>query len=504
MPLTEKIIRETYKKLKTKANIYLSRGNIRKCELYTHLAAYTNYTFWLSYYDEEMETILKKTSCVIKQREEMLGRAGRCVFFDSLSRFRGGLSVQYVSAILASGWDLLYITEQEMTAPHHIELYNFLKKHENISIVEIPHAMKGERRLQYIYDHVIDYGAERVYVHSASSNALFPTVCYALPSTIKKYYIDIADHGFRMGMNSCDYIFQFRSLGCSIAVKKRHIPLEKLLYLPFYPIIDKKEFKGLPEVCNSKVVILSGGTFGKIIDSEDTYFKLCRQLLDQNSKAIIAYAGGGDDTYIQCKLKQYGIYDRFMLLGWRDDISELFRECDIFLNTFPHGGGTMSLYAAHLHKPILSYVADEYSPNPIEKFICQKSTFKISSVGMDEFFAEANRLINNESYRKIKAKMTYDCIMSVDSFNFIFKELSINHENKLSFTLDDILGDTAKLTKKNIEYHNSQGEYQMRLVALAGLSAITCRKEFLFQFLRKIGPKLKRVISSRGLHFNRI
>lgn len=504
MALTEQLIRNTYKKLKEKANSYISKENIRKGELYTHLAAYTNYTFWLSYYDEEIEQLLKKMSTVIRQIKEMSVVTGHCVMFDSISRYRGGLSVQYVTAILSAGWDLLYITEQELSAPHHIELYNFLKSYKNIRIVEIPRKMKGKRRLQYIYNLVVAYGAERVFVHSSSSNVLFPTVCYALPANIEKFYIDMADHGFRMGMSACDYVFQFRSLGCSIAIKKRNIPKNKLLYLPFYPIIDEKQFKGLPEICKGKVIVISGGIFWKIIDKEDTFFKLAKLILKHNTNAIIVYPGGGNKTYIQSKLKEYGIDDRFLLLGWRDDISELFRHADLYLNTFPHGGGTMSLYAAHLHKPILSYIPDECSHNPIEKIVCQKETYKISSVGMDEFLEEASLLINNEVYRKSKANQTWNCIISIDSFNSMFKELSVNHTNKIPFSINDNLSDTIGFTTKNIEYHNRQGEYQLRLVAHAGLNMITCRKEYLFPFILKIYPKLKQVISERGIHFNRI
>ena len=132
MALTEQLIRDTYRKLKDKANYYLSKGNIQKGELYTHLAAYTNYTFWLSYYDGEMEQLLKKASNSIHQRNDVKIISGHCVLLDSLSRFRGGLTVQYVKAIMAAGWEILYITEQEMTAPHHVELYEFLKSYGNM------------------------------------------------------------------------------------------------------------------------------------------------------------------------------------------------------------------------------------------------------------------------------------------------------------------------------------------------------------------------------------
>jgi hypothetical protein len=305
-------------------------------------------------------------------------------------------------------------------------------------------------------------------------------------------------------MDACDYVFQFRTLGCAIAVKERGVAPNRILFLPFYPMMDDKEYRGLPKECDAKVVVLSGGIFWKIVDQEDTFLKLCKQLLEQNPQAIIVYPGGGDATYIKAKLKEYGIENRFLLLGWRDDICELFRHCDLFLNTYPHGGGTMSLYAAHLKKPILSFEPDNQRPNPIEKFICQKNTCVISSIGENEFLAEAMRLINDKEYREEKAEKAYRCVVPIDTFNKMFLDMSSTHVSQISFGIDDALSDTSKLMQKNIDYHNSLGEYQMRLVALGGLNSITWKKELILPFIREIGPKIKRVISTRGLHFNRM
>ncbi len=507
MAMTEQLVRETYCKLKERARRYLERGNVQKGLLYIHLAAYTNYSFWLSYYDEEMEQLLRKAGESIRQRRsytDMHLHSGRCVMLDSMARYRGGLTVQYVKAIVASGWELLYVTEQEMSAPHHRELLAFLQQQTNIIVREVPKNLKGVERIQFVYDQVIEYKPERLYLHSSSSDVLFPAVCHVLPPQILKFYVDMADHGFRMGMKGCDFVFQFRSLGCAIAIKERGIDSKQILYLPFYPIMDDKKFLGLPKECEHKVVILSGGIFWKIVDQDDTYFKLCRQLLEQNPQAVIVYPGSGDAMYVKNKLKEYGIENRFLLIGWRDDISELFRHSDIFLNTYPHGGGTMSLYAAHLKKPILSFEPDDKRPNPIEKFICQKDTCKVSSFGEDDFLAEAEALIKDKEYRQQKAERTYRCVMSEGTFNAVFKIVSETHQNMIPFKIDDVIGETDKLRKKKIDFHNEQGEYQMRLVALSGLNAITMHKEFLKPFVLKIGPKLKRVISDRGLHFNRV
>ena len=506
MALTERLIRKTYQELKDKANFYLSKKNVQKGLLYTHLAAYTNYVFWLSYFDDDIELLAKKAGNLITMREYNSSdtRRGRVVMLDSMARYRGGLTVQYINAIISAGWELLYITEQEMDAPHHKELYDFIKSKQSIIIIEVPQKFEGIERLQFVYNTILNFGAEKLYFHGTTSDAFFTAICYSLPTSIKKYFIDVADHGFRMGMQACDCIFEFRDLGCSIATQVLHIPKQRLLMLPFYPVIDNFEFKGLPTECNGKIKILSGGIFWKIIDKNDTYFKLCQKILRQNPNTVILYPGGGDSSFVMNKIKEYGLEKRFLLLGWRDDISELFRIADVFLNTYPHGGGTMSLYAAHMRVPILSYRPIEVTQNPVENFVCQLKRINISSTGEDDFIEEAHRLIADSEYRNQKAEITYSCILNQGLFNQYFKIMSDDRINLLPFDADKDVKLSHDRLEKSINYQNETGEYQMRLVALAGLNSITLKSDYIVAFIKKIIPKLKRVIVARGFHFNRL
>lgn len=506
MELTETIIRDTYKKLKGKADYYFDKGKTQKGLLYTHLAAYTNYTFWLSYSDKDIEDLVKKAGKSIQKKEfDTKGLScGRCVMLDSLARYRGGLTVQYVNAIVSAGWKLLYISGQELQAPHHIELYNYLSLQKGVEILEIPRKLCGAKRLQFVYDSILNYGASKVYLHCTTTDILFPAVSYSLPSCIQKFYIDMADHGFRVGLKSCDFAFEFRNLGCSIVKQAMDFPEDKILMLPFYPVLDNIPFKGLPSQCNGKIKILSGGIFWKIVDDEDTFFRLCKKLLEQAPNSIILFPGSGDPTFVINKIKEYCMEDRFLLLGWRDDISEVFRNADIFLNTYPHGGATMSQYAAHAKVPILSYQPENLCPNPVENFVCQVKQTEVSSIGETLFLNEAHRLITNEDYRKEKAEKVFSCILNKDLFNKYFKKMSEEYVNTFSFSVEDNIDILRERLDKKIHYHNETGEYQMRLVSYLGLNSITLKRYYMIPFINNILPKLWRVIKKRGFHFNRI
>lgn len=506
MHLTLDFINKVYFELKNKAYEYYKKNNIGKSLLYTHLSAYTNASFFLSYKDEDLEALSVELSKCINRviDNNYTPNKKRCVMLDSLSRYRGGLTVQYVRAIINADYELLYITEQELDAPHHIELNNFLKSQKNIKVIEVPVLLKGLKKLQYIYDSIITFSPSKLFEHLSSYDATFTTISYSLPKSIVKYSINIADHGFLLGYNSCDFSFEFRALGCNISSKYRHQSIDKMFLLPFYPIIDDLPFKDLPNSCSKKNIILSGGRFWKIIDSDDTFFKLVKRLTDENPDTIILFPGSGNDVVVKQKIVEYKLENKFILLGWRDDLSALFRHSDIFLNTFPHGGGTMSQYAAHLRIPILSYMPETGMANPVECFVCQSNYTKVSSMGFDDFLKEAKRLLYDIEYRKDKADAVYNCVLGINRFDEFFEKTLSSNMNQIEYNLEmSSQHDLIVTTNKKIDYYNKTGEYQMRIVALAGLNKLTMHKEFIYPFVKRIIPKLKRVFLSRGFHFNR-
>lgn len=505
MAITENSIRNTYYRLKNKANSYLNNGNIHKALLYVHLASYTDHTFFLSYHDNELEEILKRVADRIKpsKNNNITPNKNRCVMLDSLSRYRGGLAVQYINAIASAGWELLYVTCQEIDAPQRKELKTFLNSIQGVTILEVPKHLEGLAKLQYIYDSILSYSPSKLYCHLNAYDAYFSTIAYALPKFISKFIINITDHASQLGFQSCNYSFEFRELGCSISNIHRGIESDHLLYLPFYPLIDNIPFKGLPSICKGKKIILSGGRYFKVMDKDDTFFKLVKKIIDKHPDVVVVFPGSEDDYMIKMKIKEYRLENYLILLGWRCDISELFRHADIFLNTYPHGGATMAQYAAHLHVPILSFRPEGYCANPVECFVCQDGYTEISSIGESEFLEEASRLLNDKDYARQKAEDTYSCVLGVEKFNTYFKEMSETCRNIIPFRLDPYVDIDISQRAKLIAYHNKVGEYQMRLVALSGINSITLSKTYLYPFVKKILPKFINLALKRGLHLNR-
>lgn len=56
----------------------------------------------------------------------------------------------------------------------------------------------------------------------------------------------MTDHAFWLGRFAFDYCIEFRVYGYNISIQKRKIEKEKILMLPYYPVIRKEKYQGLP------------------------------------------------------------------------------------------------------------------------------------------------------------------------------------------------------------------------------------------------------------------
>lgn len=501
MQLTEGIVKNVYNELVIKAKLQIHKNKTEKALLYVHLAAYTSHTFFLhNYYDQQLEDIVVQLSTRIHKVPEYVvtnNNAVRCVMLDSLSTLKGGLTTQYLRAIVSAGWHLLYVTEQPLKSSRHFSLYKELQSYSNITILEVPTNLKGNEKLQYVYDQIVKYNPSKLYLHLSPYDPFFSAVSYALPCEIIKYYIDYTDHSLALGIGSADYIFEFRNKGCSASVKYRGIDKERVLLHPFYPIIDKEPFGGFPEICKGKIIILSGGSYWKIIDKDDTYLNLASQILKKHKNAVILFPGGGEKHYINKRLAEYKIEDRFILMPWRKDICQLFEKCDIYFNTYPNSGGLMAQYAAHYSKPILSYQPIENGPNPVETLVCQIKYIQISQYGISDFMSEADKLIEDYEYRMLKGSQINSCVFGQRNFEKSFVEMSTKFKNLIPYVVKDDVVIREQQRNETIKASNENADYQMRMVLKLWFDSIIYKSYFIVPFVRKILPKVKRVFLNK-------
>jgi len=464
MKLTEKYINNLYSKLKRHASKNFSLGNYDDCLQFIKVAAHTAYTFHLGFKDDELEYILQRISSHLKTRNYQENcQKNRCVFFDSFSLDNRGLTQQYLRAIFNAGWEVLYISNVSFYSKASQGIISELSSSVKSTVVSIPAEVTGLSRSQFIYDRIVEYKPSKLFMHLSPSEVYAVTAFYALPEHIVKYQINLTDHAFWLGVGCLDYSLEFRKYGARLTEECRGISSERILVLPYYPIVNAFDFKGLPALCNGKVVIFSGGAYYKIIDKDNTFFLLIKRILDSNNDVIIIYAGDGDDTPIKKFIEDNGYQDKVLLLGFRSDINEVFKHCDIYLNTFPVGGGLMSQYAAINSKPILNY--DPLNRKEIEGIVCQVDNVEISYSTEDSFIKEAERLIKDERYRVIKGKKTQVCILDEKDFNRIFL-VSVNERvSQISYSGTSHIGNEMKISDR-IRFHNITKDFQWSLLKI--------------------------------------
>ena len=464
MKINEKSIEELFRHLKQKAKNAFCAGHYNKSLKYLELASLASYQFYLSIRDDEIEQGLASISELVHKCDSVNSIKNKCVFYDAHSISKGGLTQQYIRAIIASGWKMVYLTEASKTQESFLPILEELKLSQNVEIDYIPQEITGIERVQYIYDRIISSNAERLFIHIRPTTICAVAAFDALPHTIEKFQINFTDHAFWPGVNCLDYSMEFRRYGCAISIRERRIDPSRVFLMPFYPIETDAPFDGFPFKIQDKIVCFSGGAYYKVVDEDDSYFKLCEKLLSIDPRIRIVYAGYGDENLMKKKICEYSLSDRFFLLGFRNDISSIFDHCDIYLDTSPHSGGLMCQYAARHSVPILSL--NKWS---VEELVCQIDTMKISSSGLEDFMDKAEKLVTDATYRSLEGGKLARCCISTSQFNNAFKKTV--EEKQTQFKFDVNLSskeiDCNRLAK--IQYENETKTFQRSFVRRYGV-----------------------------------
>lgn len=472
MILTQDIVNGLFSKFKAKAHRDFERGRYDNCLQFIKAACHTAYTFYLGFTDKEIESLIQRISERIAKKT-YVGGPTRCVFYDTFSQDSQGLTMQYVDAIIAAGWEILYITEFNLDDPRSVRLKQTLAGYAKAKVQTVPSNKTGLKKVQYIYDAIMEYAPDKLFMH-VHPNSVEPVAAfYALPKGITRYQINLTDHTYWVGAGCIDYSFEFRNYGASLSVAHRGLKEEQILMLPYYPMMKETAFEGFPKEAEGKVKIFAGASHYKIIDKEETFFKLNKAILDANPKAITLFAGGGDMQMLDGYIERNGLTGRFIPIGQRNDIFECYKHSDIYLSSFPQFGALMAQLAAHAGLPILAYA---YSKSGIvEEVVCQKHKEDISFTEIDALVAEATKLVNDIDYRKSRGQAMKDCVIGIEEFNNGFKESILEERSSYPVNIDE----NVKLHYLNIEdklklENRTKGFSGSIFAALGLLGAFVC------------------------------
>lgn len=472
MVLTEEYIHKLYARLKLKAHKAYERGCYDDSLAFLKAASQTAYTFYLGFTDSEIEDLLRRIGeKVIKKDCSSFG--SRCAFYDTFSQDAQGLTMQYVDAIIAAGWEMLYITEFGLDDPRSTRLKKTLADYSQATVIAVPKSKKGMAKVQFVYDAIMDYAPNKLFMHIHPNSVEPVAAFYALPKGITKYQINLTDHTYWAGAGCIDYSFEFREYGASLSVVHRGLRKDQILMLPYYPMMKETTFEGFPKEAEGKVKIFAGASHYKIIDKNETFFKINKAILDANPNAITLFAGGGDLQMLKGYIARNDLTGRFIPIGQRNDIFECYKHSDIYLSSFPQFGALMAQLAAHAGLPILAYA---YSKSGIvEEVVCQKHKEDISFTEIDALVAEATKLVNDIDYRKSRGQAMKDCVIGIEEFNNGFKESILEERSSYPVNIDE----NVKLHYLNIEdklklENRTKGFSGSIFAALGLLGAFVC------------------------------
>lgn len=429
---TEQNIVEICDKIKRMAHNSFNKSQYDSSLRFIETVAKINYNYNFIYTDPELEALLKNISCEVIRKKEFIPIPGRFVFYDFFCAGKV-LDLQYIRAMISWNCEFLYIVEKNAwNVP--LNVLPEVQAYAKAEIFEVDQRLSRIDKIRLIYNKIIEYRPQKSFLQLAPWDVVAATVYCAL-FQIERYQINLTDHAFWLGVECIDYSIEFRDLGCVVSQEKRGIPRERLLLQPYYPIVNKGKFKGFPkQVTNDKIVIFSGASYYKIYGKSGTYFKILKGILDNNPSVIILFAGSGDSRPFEKFIEENNYSERIILLGYRSDISEILENSDIYLDTYPLGGGIMVQLAATHCKPILSYAANKQLLHDVESIVCtnREMHVKIACTTLESFFQEADRLISDKMYRINKGIELNKCMISATDFNKNLYALIMSNKNNIN------------------------------------------------------------------------
>ena len=335
------------------------------------------------------------------------------------------LVVQYLDALVAAGKEILYITSKDIDKTHHKNIIGRISQYPKLTYQIIPNnSLPIDQWVNEVYKQIIAFYPYKLIAHISSYSRFLPVLA-RLPENLLTYRSNLDDQCFWLGRSVIDYCLEFRPFGVAVSRERRKIREEQQLYVPFYPVVDGNPFQGFPQLPNDSVILFSGGDFYKTLDPDYTYWNLVKQILIDNPKAVLLFATKNglrtQQDFLERFVKDNHLENRFIFIGFRPDINEVFAHCDIFLGTCPVCGSLTSQLAAMNKKPILQYYLPGTDDDETEQALNYNNlNLQLSFTDKDTFLSEAKRLINDAAYRKQQGEQAYASTIKPEQFNKVF------------------------------------------------------------------------------------
>lgn len=379
-------------------------------------AGYISYLWNQFYTDDELESQIRQLSeMAAKENEVCKGtRKESVLFYDGFGLDSRGLALNYLKALLDSGYKVIYLTVSSAQAKQPVlekALEDYIRKNKMI-IRYFSEDWPAAEKIQFFNETVCQYRPASVFFYSLPYDVAGIIFMELLEGKLTRFLINLTDHAFWLGKTCADYYIDFRTYGTSISKNQRNIPVEKIRLLPYYPFINEfVSYSGLPFDLKDKKLIFSGGALYKTLgDEENRYYKSVDYILSNYEDAVFYYVGNGDRSELEKIQQKYP--DRVYYSEERKDFFHIFEDTYFYLNTFPLVGGLMMQYAAMSEVLPLTL----RHGNDGDGILSNQRNLGIEFDDLPSLEAEIDRLMTDQEYKKSKESVLKQAVPSPEKF----------------------------------------------------------------------------------------
>lgn len=410
-------------KLKSDIEYELNKNNNNMALELIYNCANILYQTNIYYMDIELEEYTKAISNSLMLDHPKIFEENTLLFYDGFGLNDRGLAQIYLNA-LTEYRNVIYITYEDRKDDIP-DLLKIINKSNNFKSYFI--RRKGENFCQQIKSLNKVINKERpqeFFFYSIPNDVVGTVVMNSYQGLIKRYQVNLTDHAFWLGAKCIDRCIEFRDYGASVSKKYRDIPEKYIVKLPFYPQIHaEREFQGYPfDVEKGQKIVFSGGSLYKTIGGDNKYYEIVDHILSIHDDVVFWYAGQGDDTELKKILNRYP--GRAYHTAERSDLFQVLQHSRFYLSTYPICGGLMYQFAASAGRVPVTLKYDDCT----EGFLLNQGRIGIEFENLEDLYAEADRLITDDEYCKVRSSEMVKSVMCEGDFARRLRSILDNKE----------------------------------------------------------------------------
>ncbi|MCI7322099.1 MAG: hypothetical protein MR508_02150 [Lachnospiraceae bacterium] len=402
---------EVVNKIKYAIQKELSKENVNHVLSLISTCARLLYETNLYYMDQELEDTLKSLAHKFIPEISDANNNDVVIFYDGFGLNERGLAQIYLKA-LCRVKKVYYVTysDRKKFIPDILDILKI--NHGEADFIDRNHCGIPDRIMQ-LQEITMKIHPKHFFFYSTPDDVVATTVLYSYENRMIRYQINLTDHAFWLGAHCIDKCIEFRPYGAKISNEYRKIPQEKIVVVPFYPIIHyEKSFDGYPFTINPTTkVVFSGGALYKTLGKGNKYYQIVDYILENNQDAVFWYAGSGDRTEMDKLIEKYP--NRLYLTEERTDLFQVLQHCYFYLSTYPLCGGLMFQYAAMAEKVPITL----REGNVTDDFLIDQDMLGIQFDDIEDVKLEIDHLMKDKQYVVDQGRRVKESVIKEDTFD---------------------------------------------------------------------------------------